>query len=109
MTPAAAWLTVQIATAATVLATLVAVPAAWWFCGRRGVPKTVVETLLLLPLVMPPTVVGLALGVVLGRNGPLGWVGFSLLFTPTAAVLAGATVALPLVYLAEPQCLCGRR
>jgi molybdate transport system permease protein len=95
----AAWLTVQVAAVATALATLVAVPAAWVLRDRRGVGKTVGESVILLPLVMPPTVVGLGLVYLLGSRGPFGWIGLPLVFTQAGAVIAAATVALPLIYL----------
>lgn len=54
---------------------------------------------MLLPLVLPPTVVGYVGVLALGRNGPAGWLGFPLVFTLPAAVIAATAVALPLVYL----------
>lgn len=67
--------------------------------GWRG--RTVVDVLVTLPLALPPTVLGFYLLQLLGRHGPLGWVtghllGSSLIFTPAAAVLAAAVLALPL-------------
>ncbi|ANC77265.1 molybdenum ABC transporter permease subunit [Fictibacillus phosphorivorans] len=65
--------------------------------------KTLMETLFLLPLVLPPTVVGFLLIVIFGRNGPGGqlveWVfNQPLMFTWWAAVIASAVVAFPLMY-----------
>jgi molybdate transport system permease protein len=59
--------------------------------------KIVIETLINLPLVLPPTVVGYYLLVVLGRDGVAGWTGINLLFTWQAAVIAAIIVALPLM------------
>ena len=95
----AAWLSLWVAAAATVLATLVAVPAAYGLTRKSFFGKGLVEGLLTLPLVMPPTVVGYALVLLLGRSGAFGLTGVQLLFTPAGAVLAAAAVALPLVYL----------
>ncbi|MNP32789.1 Molybdenum transport system permease protein ModB [compost metagenome] len=70
---------------------------------RRFVGKTVIETVLMLPLVLPPTVVGFLLLMLLGRKSRLGqfieWV-FSapIVFTWWAAVIASIVVAFPLVY-----------
>ena len=89
----------QIGVTATLLAMLVAVPAAYALAGRRGAWRTIAEAALMVPLVLPPTVVGLALVVLLGRNGPAGWLGIPLVFTLSGATIAAAVVAVPLVYL----------
>jgi molybdate transport system permease protein len=63
--------------------------------------RDTLDALLTLPMVMPPTVLGYYLLVIIGRNGPLGhWLqqfGINLIFTWQAAVLAAAVVAFPLV------------
>jgi len=64
--------------------------------------RELLDALLTLPMVMPPTVLGYYLLVVIGRNGPLGaWLhdtlGINLIFTWQAAVIAAAVVAFPLV------------
>lgn len=64
--------------------------------------KRLLEALLLLPLILPPTVIGYYLVLLLGRNGLLGapvfaWTGWSILFTPQAAVVAAAVVAFPIM------------
>jgi len=94
------------------LALVIVIPpglALAWIQARRSYPgKALVDGLVLLPLVLPPTVVGYFLVVLFGRRGFLGaWLestlGFSVIFTPTAAVLASAVVALPLlVKTAQP-------
>jgi molybdate transport system permease protein len=65
--------------------------------------KVLVETIFLLPLVLPPTVVGFLLIIVFGRNSPVGyWIEWifkqPLMFTWWAAVIASAVVAFPLMY-----------
>lgn len=65
--------------------------------------KDAAETLILLPMVLPPTVVGYALLILIGRRGILGRLlyetfGISIIFTWTAACLAAAIVSLPLMY-----------
>ncbi len=99
----ALWLSLQVATWATlaclVLGTGVGFALARWrFPGRE-----LVDTLLTLPLVMPPTVLGYYLLVLLGRKGWLGgWLhatfGINLIFTLTGAVIAATVVAFPLVF-----------
>jgi len=75
---------------------------------RRYRLRGVVDALVLLPLVLPPSVVGFLLVLLLGRRGPLGALleaslGVRLVFTPAAAVIASAVVALPiLVKTAQP-------
>ncbi len=72
--------------------------------ARKAFPgKPVLETLFLLPLALPPSVVGFVLLVLLGRQGPFGrfaeWLfGLPLVFTWGAAVVAAIAVAFPLVY-----------
>jgi molybdate transport system permease protein len=70
--------------------------------------RHVVDACILLPLVLPPSVVGFFLLLVFGRRGPVGGLlyrafGASITFTPAAAVIASAVVALPiLVKTAQP-------
>jgi molybdate transport system permease protein len=77
--------------------------------ARRRYPlRRLVDALVLLPLVLPPSVVGFLLVLVFGRHGPVGAalesaLGVRLVFTPAAAVIASAVVALPiLVKTAQP-------
>jgi molybdate transport system permease protein len=77
--------------------------AVGYLLARRRFPgRELLDALLTLPMVMPPTVLGSYLLVVIGRNGPLGrWLhdsfGINLIFTWQAAVIAAAIVAFPLV------------
>jgi molybdate transport system permease protein len=60
--------------------------------------QTVIEAVILLPLVLPPSVIGYFLLVALGRGSPLvEWLGLDLLFTWPAAAIASAVVGLPLM------------
>lgn len=72
----AAWpavaLTLQLATCTTALLLLLATPLAWWLSQTRSRWRAVVGALVMLPLVLPPTVLGFYLLVLLG---PSGWVG----------------------------------
>lgn len=95
----ALWLSARVALCATAAVTLVGVPLSFWFARARFVGKSLVEALLLMPLVLPPTVVGYFLVVLLGRNGLGRLTGETMLFTTTAAVIASAVVALPLLFL----------
>lgn len=71
---------------------------------RRHFPgRDVLDGLFVLPLVLPPTVTGFGLLLLLGRNGPVGavlddWFGVRVVFTTAAAVIAAAVVSFPLMY-----------
>ena len=82
--------------------------------ARRRFPgRELLDSLLTLPMVLPPTVLGYYLLVLIGRNGPIGawlqsWFGINLVFTWQAAVIAAAVASLPLVFkparAAQGQC-----
>lgn len=95
------WLTLRVAGAATCLAAPAGIALGYVLARRRFRGKSLVETVVALPLVLPPTAIGYLLLVLLARDGLLGEraLGFDLdvLFTWRAAVLASAVVALPLV------------
>jgi molybdate transport system permease protein len=98
------FLSLRIAVAATVLAAAAAIPIAYLLARRRFPGKFIVETLLTVPLILPPTVVGYLIIEALGMQSPLGkWMdavfGFRLLFTMGGAVVAAAVVAFPLLLL----------
>lgn len=87
------------------LATAVILPfgvaVAYGLARWQGAGKGLIETLLSLPLVLPPTAVGLVLLEVLARSSPLGQaldaLGVEVVFTPKAVVLASAVMAFPLL------------
>lgn len=68
----ALWLTLRLAGSTTVILLLVALPLAWWIASGRGVARALVQAIVALPLVLPPTVLGFYLLVMLG---PLTWPG----------------------------------
>jgi molybdate transport system permease protein len=90
----------RIAAVATLGAALIAIPAAY-FLARRNFPgKSIVETLATMPLVLPPTVVGYFLIVLLGRHGVLSQpLHFSILWTWYGAAVAAGVVAFPLLMM----------
>ena len=99
----ALWLTLKVAGWATATALLLGVAAGYAMARTRLPGKRLLEALLLLPMVLPPTVLGYYLIVLLGRQSALGgWMsahfGFSLLFTWQGAVVAAALVAFPFVF-----------
>ena len=95
-------LSLRVALAAMLLALPLAVALAWALARGRFPGKAVLEAVVNLPLVLPPVVIGYALLVTFGRNGPLGrWLhdvfGLQFVFTFRGAVLAAAVMALPLM------------
>ncbi|WP_444684421.1 molybdate ABC transporter permease subunit [Alkalicoccus luteus] len=95
-------LSLQVAAAATALAFAAGVLLAWWFAVRQTKLTELVSLLITLPLVLPPTVLGYYLLVLLGRNSWIGQmfealVGSPIVFTWYAAVAAAAVAALPLI------------
>lgn len=94
-------LSLGIAVCATVLATIVGVPLALALARRRFPGKRLIEGLILMPLVLPPTVVGYLLIMTLGARGWIGHFlgGYSIVFRFEGAVMAAAVVALPMLYL----------
>ncbi|MFT3784867.1 MAG: ABC transporter permease subunit [Tepidisphaeraceae bacterium] len=96
------WLSIRIALCATLLATIVGVPIAFGMARRRRfVGKSLLDALVLLPLVLPPTVVGYLLLVMFGARGWFSSLlnGYSIVFRFEGAVLAAAVVALPMIYI----------
>lgn len=96
-------LSLEVAVAALLLALAAGILAARFLASRRVRGQVFLESLLLLPLVLPPVVTGYVLLVLLGSNGVLGgWLqrafNTQILFTPWAAVIASFVVALPLVF-----------
>ncbi len=96
------WISLKTALAATLFAFLTGLAAARWMLSYRGKWRGLVDGLFTLPLVLPPTVVGFLLLLLLGANGPVGrlldlW-GLSIIFTWAAVAIAAAVVAFPLMY-----------
>jgi molybdate transport system permease protein len=86
-------------TTATVLAVLLGLPLAYLLARRKFRGRALVDTLVDLPMVLPPAVAGLALLMAFGRRGllgaPLTFLGVEIVFTPVAVVLAQLFVASP--------------
>ncbi len=95
-------LSLRVAVLATVVNALVGVPLAYLLARRRFAGRAVLDLLVTLPLVLPPTVTGYYLIVLLGRRGWLGAplyaaTGWTIAFTWYAAVVAATVMALPLL------------
>jgi molybdate transport system permease protein len=97
------WISLATSLTATAITLIAGLAAAAWRERRPGPMMALVDGIFLLPLVLPPTVVGFLLLLLLGRNGPVGKLllrfGATVVFTWPATVLAAAVVAFPLMYL----------
>ena len=96
-------LSLQVALWATLLNLVLGIGVGYLLARKRFVGRDLLDTVLTLPMVMPPTVLGYYLLVLLGRNGWLGqWLqdtwGINLIFSLQGAVIAATVVAFPLVF-----------
>lgn len=98
----ALWLSLRVALLATALNALFGIPLAYLLAKRRFWGREALDVLVTLPLVLPPTVTGYYLIVLLGRHGWLGGplyaiTGWTIAFTWYAAVVAATIMAMPLM------------
>jgi molybdate transport system permease protein len=95
------WISLKVATIATLIVLCLGLAIAHWMLGYRGRWKAVLEGIFIAPLVLPPTVVGFLMLMLLGKYGPVGQLlpsTFGVVFTWYAAILTGVVVAFPLMY-----------
>jgi len=95
-------LTLELASITTLTLLVVATPLAWWLARSKARAKEIVATVVSLPLVLPPTVLGFYILIALGPDGPGGWVASlwganTLAFTFTGLVMGSVIAALPTV------------
>jgi len=93
-------LSFRLAITVTIILILIGTPLAWWLSQTRSRWRPVVESLVAIPLVLPPTVLGFYLLILLGPNGAIGgwWVrvtGDALTFSFTGLVIASCVYSLP--------------
>ncbi len=97
------WISLETSVTATLVTLVSGLAAAAWRERRTGPAMALVDGVCLLPLVLPPTVVGFFLLLLFGRNGPLGKLllklGATVVFSWPATVIAASVVAFPLMYL----------
>jgi molybdate transport system permease protein len=94
------WLSAQLAIVTTVVLILIGAPLAWWLSQTRSKWQPVVQAFVAMPIVLPPTVLGFYLLILLGPNGAIGgwWVeltGDTLTFSFTGLVIASCVYSLP--------------
>lgn len=97
------FLSLKVAAISTICVFIVSIALARLMVRKDFVGKSIIDALILLPLVLPPTVIGFALIVLFGVNGPLGILlenlfGFRVVFTWIGAAIASFVVSLPLMY-----------
>ena len=96
----ALWLSVRLAGCVAAILLAIGMPLAYWLAQTKWRGKFLVESVVALPLVLPPTVLGFYLLVAMGANGPLGrlwtaWFGHTLAFTFLGLVVASVLYSLP--------------
>jgi molybdate transport system permease protein len=94
------WLTIRLALTVTAILVMLGFPLGYWIAFSRWRWKFMVEAIVALPIVLPPTVLGLYLLIALGQRGPVGrwWqavTGHSLAFTFTGLVIGSVLYSLP--------------
>lgn len=95
-------LTLKLATLTTACLLVLGTPLAWWLARSQARWKEVIATIVALPLVLPPTVLGFYLLIALGPQGPGGWVaglfgGRSLAFTFSGLLIGSILYSMPFV------------
>ena len=94
------WLSAQLALVTTVVLFVVATPIAWWLSQTASRWKAAAQAVVAMPIVLPPTVLGFYLLILLGPQGAIGswWVqltGSALTFSFTGLVIASCVYSLP--------------
>jgi molybdate transport system permease protein len=98
----ALWLTLKLALVSTLILLALGMPLAWWLARTQWRGRPLIEAVVALPLVLPPTVLGFYLLLALGPRGPLGQMmealgGEALAFTFTGLVIGSVLYSLPFV------------
>ena len=95
-------LTLELATVTTLVLLIIGTPIAWWLARSKSRWKEAVAAVVALPLVLPPTVLGFYLLILLGPEGPGGWIaglfgGRTLAFTFEGLVIGSVFYSMPFV------------
>jgi molybdate transport system permease protein len=103
------WISLATSVTATAITFVAGLASAVWRERHTGPTMALVDGIFLLPLVLPPTVVGFLLLLLFGRSGPLGKLllrfGATIVFSWPATVIAAAVVAFPLMYITSRAAL----
>ena len=96
------WVTLKTTGTAIVIVFILGLLAAWWSLRIPSRAQDIADSIFTIPMVLPPTVCGFVLLLLLGKNTPVGqWfidIGFPLIFSWPATVLAAVVVSFPLMY-----------
>lgn len=96
------WVSLKTAVLATVITFVIGIAVSWWMTFYQKMCKGMIDGLLIMPMVLPPTVVGFILLLIFGKNGPIGKLllelGTTVIFSWPATVIAATVVAFPLMY-----------
>src|SRR5215468_6043821 len=95
-------LTLELASITTLTLLVVATPLAWWLARSKAKVKEIVATIVSLPMVLPPTVLGFYILIAIGPDGPGGWIASlwgarTLAFTFTGLVIGSVISSMPFV------------
>lgn len=97
------WVSLKTVLVTTLITFVLGVAAARWMSRYHGRLKPWIDGLFILPLVLPPTVVGLVLLLTFGRHGPvwplLSWMDVNVIFSWPATVISATVVCFPLMYM----------
>ncbi len=97
------WISLRTVLTATAITFFLGIAAARWMAHYSGKFKNLIDGLFILPLVLPPTVVGLGLLLAFGKHGPLGWFldlfNTTLVFSWPATVITAVVMSFPLMYM----------
>jgi molybdate transport system permease protein len=97
------WVSLKTVATTTVITFVLGIAVARWMARYSGKLKPLIDGVLILPLVLPPTVVGLALLLAFGRHGPIGQLlsplDVTVVFSWPATVISATVVAFPLMYM----------
>jgi molybdate transport system permease protein len=98
----ALWVTIKLASVSTLVLLIIGTPIAWWLSRSQWRFKFIIEAIIALPLILPPTVLGFYLLISLGPNGPIGGLvsllgGPPLAFSFTGLVIGSVFYSMPFV------------
>ena len=97
------WISLKTVLVTTVITFVLGIAAARWMSRYSGKLKPFIDGAFILPLVLPPTVVGFGLLLLLGKHGwighPLSLIGTTIVFSWPATVISAAVMAFPLMYM----------
>lgn len=97
------WISIKTVVLATVITFILGIGAARWMSRYSGKAGRLIDGVFILPLVLPPTVVGIGLLLLFGKHGPLGQVlsslGTTVVFSWPATVISAVVMSFPLMYM----------